>query len=426
MSRQPGATALVTEGLSHVADGIGLVLLVLLAWRMFFGFDQAFQGYAFAVGAIGVLSCWTNRAALKNIPAVLVAYVAIGLLSAAVHRWAIVTTSADAPWWSLFSPAAHLAVMAIFIYGAAHLLRTPSRLTGFVVLMVLATAILATQIVFDRASTAFIYNRGGTSLPSVPQWGGIHGTSLLLTLALPLASVGMLTGRSMWQKLPGGILAGGFLVTAYLNGSRGGLVAMGLVMGAMVVLGIARTTSVRRQPLLLAIGFAVLAAALGGVWFLRANFEHGADLSGRTLMWSFASQLIRDQPWLGVGPGNYYQAILAGGYARDYPSEYAGLPNAHNMLLHTAAETGVVGAICLAALILWALRSCWRTSQSGDLRMVSLGMLLAVGGFFVHSLSQNFLDARVDVERMRLLVSMMLAAVLALERLPRTRAARGN
>lgn len=423
VSRAPGATMLVAEGLSHVADGVGLVLLALLAVRMFFSFDAAFQGYALAVGVLGMLSCWANRAALKNVPAVLLAYVAIGLLSAAVHRWPAVAASADATWWALFTPAAHLAVMAVFIYGAAHLLRTPARLTGLVILMVAATAVLATQIAFDRASAGFVYVRSGPSLPSVPQWGGLHGTSLLLTLALPLASASIITSPSVWQKLAGGILAGGLLTTAYLNGSRGGYVAMGLVMGAMILLAIVRHSSRPRQPLVWALGAGVGAAGLAGVWLFRANFENGADLTGRTFLWNAAAQMIRDHPWLGVGPGNYYQGIEAGGYAKSFPAYYASAHNAHNLMLHVTAEIGVTGGLCLAALMMWALRACWRTSQSGYVPTISLGLLLAVAGYLAHSQSQHFLDARVDVERQRLLLSMLLAAILALQRLPKTRTA---
>jgi hypothetical protein len=419
VTREPSATVLVTEGLSRVADGVGLVLLAMLGGRMFFGFDSAFEGYAFMVGAIGLLSCWTNRAALKNIPVVLVAYVAIGLLSAAVHRWTAVAASVDSAWWSIFTPASHLVVMAVFIYGTAHLLRTGSRLTGFVVLMVLAVAVLAIEIAFDRVSAGFVYVRGGPSLPSAPHWGGIHGTSLLLTLALPMASAGILIRRSIWQVLAGAILACGFLVVGYLNGSRGGLVAMGLALTGMAVFAVANATRRSRQPLVLG-GVAVVGIALAAaIWLMRGRLERGEDLSGRTLMWDAAWRLIAEHPWLGVGPGNYYQAIVSGGYADSFQGKFIGFSNAHNLWLHVGAELGVFGVLCLSIVMLWALRVCWRRWTEGRLPMVAAGLLFALFGFMAHSLTENFLDARVEVERTRLVVWLVLAAVLALERLRR-------
>lgn len=424
MNREPRAGTLLAEGLSRVADGVGLTLLVLLGWRMFFVFDSALQEYALVVGAIGVAACWADRRALKNAPVAMLAYVAIALLSAAVHRWPALAASADPVWLSLFAPGFHLVVMAVFVYGAAHLLRTPARLSWFVVLLVTAIAALSVQIVFDRAAAGFVYVRGGPSLPSVPQWGGIHGTSLLLTMGLPLASVMMVMRRTVWQAVAGAILAAGLLGTAYLNGSRGGLVAMALVIGAMILFAVVGSVSRRWQTQLMAAGVAVLSVGLvAGIWFLRSNLEHGQDLSGRTLMWDAASRLILDHPWLGVGPGNYYQAIVSGGYAKDFPSHYAGLPNAHNLLLHVAAEAGVIGALGLVLLMAWALRACWRTWRAGYLPMVSLGLMFALGGFLAHSLTENFLDARAEVERTRLVVWMVLAAVLAVERLPRSIAA---
>jgi len=424
MNREPRADSLLAEGLSRVADGVGLTLLVLLGWRMFFVFDSALQEYALVVGAIGVAACWADRSALKNAPVAMLAYMAIALLSAAVHRWPALAAAADPAWLSLFAPAFHLVVMAVFVYGAAHLLRTPARLSWFVVLTLAAVVVLSAQIAFDRAATGFVYLRGGPSLPSVPQWGGIHGTSLFLTVGLPLASMGLLTSRTAWRVMAAATLAVLLLLVAYVNGSRGGLVSMALVAGAMGVFAVIRTASRQRQPLLLGVGVTVLCVGLGvGVWSLRTYLDHGEDLSGRTLMWTAAAKLALTHPWVGVGPGNYAQAIVAGGYAENFPSTYVGLPNAHNLLLHVSAETGVIGALCLAWFLLWALMACWRTWAGGYLPMVSLGVLFALGGFLVHSQSENFLDARAEVERTRLLVWMLLAAVLALERLPRSIAA---
>lgn len=204
MNREPSAVSLLADGLSRVADGVGLVLLVLLGWRMFFVFDAALQDRALVVGLFGLAACWADRSALKNAPAAMLVYIGIALLSAAVHQWASVSASADPAWLSLFAPASHLVVMAAFLYGTAHLLRTPSRLSWFVVLLVAAIVVLSVQILFDRAGGDFVYVRGGPSLPSVPQWGGIYGTSLLLTLCLPLACAAILTGRSVWRTADDG------------------------------------------------------------------------------------------------------------------------------------------------------------------------------------------------------------------------------
>ena len=442
MSGQPTAAAMVSEGVSRICDLAGVVLLIVLGLRMFFVFDAALETRALVVGLVGVVACWANRSALKNAPLPMLAYVGVALLSAAVHRWSTVSSAPEPAWISLFTPALHLVVMVVFIYGAAHLLRTPSRLSWFVVLLVAAIGVLAVQIAFDRASVDFVYLRGGFSLPSVPHWGGIHGTSLFLTIGFSLASAIMLTGPSVSRVLAGGLLAGGLLVVEYLNGSRGGLVSMAFVLAAMGVFAVVRRTGGTRRPLILGGGVVVVSIALAlAIWSMRAYVEGGENLSGRTLIWEATARLALDHPWLGVGPGNYAQAIadsrraeesltiygvgqpirvgLIQGSAEESVTVYGVGQNAHNMVLHVAAEVGVIGALAFVGFMLWAVKACWRTWAFGHLPLVSLGFLFVLAGFLVHSLSENYLDARAEVERTRLLVWMVMAAALALERLPR-------
>jgi hypothetical protein len=421
MKRESGAFLLVAEGLSQIFDTAGLVLLTWLGWRMFFDFDSNLQGGALAVALIGMIAGSADAKAARNVPVALLAYVGIALLSAAVHRWSIVAASAEPVWLSLFDPAYHLIVMACFVYGVAYLLRTPLRLSWFVVLLMIATLVLSAQIAFDRASTGFVYNRAGTSLPSAPQWGGIHGTSLALTLGLPLASVGFAIRASVWRAIASAILAGGLFGVAYVNGSRGGLVAMGVVAGSIVLFAVLDVTNRRRQAPVVVAAVAILAVVLVlAVWSLRGHVADGANLSGRTLTWQAAARLLGEHPWLGVGPGNYALALSASGYGASFPPGYdAGLHNAHNLLLHTSVEVGVLGALCLLLFLAWTLRACWRASSAGYVPMVSLGILLALEGFMVRSLSDVLIDAFVAVERTRLIVWMFLAAALALDRLPR-------
>jgi O-antigen ligase len=420
-----GAIEMVTEGVGRIADVAGLLLLVVLGYSMFFEADARLQDGALAVGVIGVIAGAADRRTPRNIPVTLLAYVAIGLLSAAVHRWVLVSTSSELGWPALFASAFHLVVMALFIYGGANLLRTPMRLSWFVVLMVATTVVVALQIALDRATAGFVYVRFGQSLASAPHWGGIHGTSLALTLAFPLVSIGLAMRGSIWRPLASAILAAAFLFVAYVNGSRGGMVAMGLVAASIVLFPILDAASRRRNAMVFAAGGASLAIALiGTVWFLRGYIQYGSDLSGRTLMWQAAARMVWDHPWLGVGPGNYGNALAASGYTAGFPEGYVvGLYNAHNLLLHTTVETGVLGGICLLLFLAVAMRGCWRAWAAGYVPMVSLGILFALEGFAAHSLSENFFDARAAVERTRLIVWMFLAAALALDRLAQHAAA---
>jgi O-antigen ligase len=146
--------------------------------------------------------------------------------------------------------------------------------------------------------------------------------------------------------------------------------------------------------------------------------------SGRMPIWRAAANIVRDHPWLGVGPGNYTVAMLDGGYAEKFlyqvEGRYSGAEQAHNLLIHVAAETGVFGALFLLALFLWLVRGCWRAFRAGEVPLVSAGLLCALLAFLMRSMSDDFLDGLITTDRTRVLVWALFAAALAVCRLPLT------
>ncbi len=425
MPQSPTAAQLFLAGFSRIVDAAGVVLLVVLGYRMFFVFESSLQTRALAVGVLGTAACWMDRRAARDVPAALLGFVAVGLLSAAVNRWPIVSAGADPEWLSLFSTASHLVAMAAFVYGGAYLLRTPRRLSILVVLLVVSISVLAVEIAFDRASVAFVYQRvGGSSMQSVPHWGGIHGTGLILTLGLPLALAVAFAGQSRWRVVAAVVLGAGFLLAAVLNGARGSIVAM--VLSAILMTSAGTVASLRQHRharLLTSAALVMLAGLTVALWWNRASFNMN-DLSGRGLIWEPTIRLALDHWWIGVGPGNFSNAMFETHYADRYLAlNVYRFYNAHNLFLHAFAEVGVFGVLFLIGLLGVALRSCWQAWTAGYLPIVSLGLLFSVVGFLWHSLTENFLDARVEVERTRLMVWMILAAALALARLSRRVAA---
>ena len=212
-----------------------------------------------------------------------------------------------------------------------------------------------------------------------------------------------------------------------VNGSTGGIVAMvfaGVMMAAYGVLGRVRGV---RQRLVLAV--AVLTLLIGffvAVSSGQVRLVAPGDLAGRVPVWRAAAAICRDHFWLGAGPGGYRTAMLDGGYAARYlpqKSFWFGAANAHNLMLHVAAETGVTGMLCAALLWLWMFQACWRAWAQGYVPVVAFGLLFALAGFFIRSMSDNFLDGLFTTDRTRVLIWMLFAAGLAMGRLPR-RAAR--
>jgi O-antigen ligase len=116
-----------------------------------------------------------------------------------------------------------------------------------------------------------------------------------------------------------------------------------------------------------------------------------------------------DNPWLGVGIGNYEAA-----YARyALPMWTYALGHAHNYYLNIGAEAGVLGFV--AYLVLWgtALVGTWRIGRqaSGWAWGVALGVL----GVLVHLFVHNFFD-NLYVHNMYLHVAILLGIVPLLSR----------
>lgn len=426
MTQEPTAWSLLRAGLAVMLDAVGVVLLVWLVGQVLFGGSQLFETEALWIGAIGALACWLTPGARRNLPIPLLAYVGVAVLSAAMHQWPVVSAAPAPNWWALLTPAVSLMTMAVVVLGAAHLLRSPWRLSVFVVLLGVSIQALAVQVMFDRTVSNFVYNEAGsTFLPSVAQWGGLHQTGLLLVIGLPLSLAVSILGRSAWRMVAGLLLAAGLLVVAFFNGSRAGIGIMALTTIGMVTmgLGLQRSVSARWMRGIFVVVVLALPAAL---WYAATHVTTSMRAlsltAGRLPIWKAAGSIVRDHPWLGAGPGNYSVAMVEGGYAAKnlpgFPHITSGVEQAHNLLIHVAAETGVFGALFLLGVFAWFLRACWKAVTAGDLPVVAAGLLFALAAFLARSMSDNFLDGLVTVDRTRVLVWSLFAAALAVSRLP--------
>jgi O-antigen ligase len=411
-----GAFGLWRAGFARILEAAGLVMLLALAWRMFFAYDLDLQNKALAVGGIGLLARWCATATARVSVWPLLAYAGAVMLSAVAHNWRAAAAADGFSLVLLFGSAWHVVVMVLFVVGTAHLLHTPWRLSIWTILMVVAVGVLASQITFDRVSSDFVYNRAGSlSLPSVAQWTGLFGNSLVLVLGLPLALSPAFVSRSPAPVAAGLTLGSGLLLAAYVNGSRGGALAM-LITGVLMVTVSVATRGLRswRETARVAGALLVLAAIVAGLSASRLSMPQFNSVSGgRSIIWEAAGRMTKDHPLLGVGPGNYRTALEAGGYADPLLHTDAGRFNAHNLFVHTAAETGVIGLAAMLVFLASLVRACWGAWRQNTLPIVAFGVMFAVLAFMAHSFSENFLDARVQVERTRLIVWMVFAAALA-------------
>ncbi|MBL8095668.1 MAG: O-antigen ligase family protein [Anaerolineales bacterium] len=188
----------------------------------------------------------------------------------------------------------------------------------------------------------------------------------------PLALARLLTTRSALSRvLLGTLVVLALIVQAfcYSRGATLALAAGGLVFGAAWI-GLVSAT-LRRQvtrlwrwlvanPIWL-VGLCLAGAAFGAAlgWRLlvtRNSATQAPAAEARSTFWGVAWDALQAQPWLGLGPGAFPQAM---GVAISAPPEHLFM-NAHSLIFNTLAETGwsglTAGSLLLAALA-WAL---WR------------------------------------------------------------------
>jgi len=107
----------------------------------------------------------------------------------------------------------------------------------------------------------------------------------------------------------------------------------------------------------------------------------------RLAHWVAALRMWEQEPWLGIGPGNYaavYPAVRL-------PLWEEALGHAHNIYLNTLAESGLIGLT--AFVVMWLALAVWvwrRRGSAGDWQTAaSLGVLGAIAHAAVHNVVDN-------------------------------------
>jgi len=150
-----------------------------------------------------------------------------------------------------------------------------------------------------------------------------------------------------------GIAVGGLcgIVSIMLKGWKGSLLSLFFkimaVMGGLVVLAIVIWT-ILPDDILIKQGFKILASGK----LDRSSW-------GRLGVWATAVDVIRSHPMWGCGPGNFkhFNEMFLDQFAAIPAVRYIPrLPHAHNIILMTLAEQGIVGCIALAGFCSFCFR----------------------------------------------------------------------
>jgi O-antigen ligase len=217
--------------------------------------------------------------------------------------------------------------------------------------------------------------------------------AMLLELSLPLLVAWAWTASPRW-RLVLAVASFGMLLAIVLTFSRAGIVAALMALGALGGLAVLHHERRRLVPL----GMAALVVPLALLWTafsdpgldrrLTAGIDESSSIQpARTEFWSVAVDMLRDHPWLGVGPDNFRWEF----------AEYSGVQadnlgiHAHNQYLETLADTGVLGL----ASFLWVVVALLRVAVERVRGATSdwpwrAALLASLSAWLLHALLDDF------------------------------------
>jgi len=209
--------------------------------------------------------------------------------------------------------------------------------------------------------------------PLAPPLGYANANGALYTLSVASACAVAILANKDPVRLGTGVLAMLFVGLAISTWSRtAAILAVGVLVVGVVARRLGRWVVVI-APLIVLATFAVTVVLGLNHGSLPSLFE---ELSARrTALWRDAMKIIADEPVFGAGPVMFAQSsptALADADARW----------AHSAYLQAGAETGVIGAVLLGLLLLWAFGALFRSRQ--DMRLIVIGTA-AFTAFAVHA-----------------------------------------
>lgn len=215
--------------------------------------------------------------------------------------------------------------------------------------------------------------------------GDPNDTAMLLVTGVPILYYWFFANRSVSVKLAcmGGMAL--LLAGIILTGSRGGFVALLLVM--LLVFLHRPSFKIFVIGLIVAAFFVVLAPR---TYWTRMNTmvtgkeqHYGQSLKGRARLQRVGIEIFFNNPILGVGPGNFGRAFLAVNLPGSKPGVSRLIDEetsivAHNMYLEFFVENGILGGVLFLMVFILSVREFLRFDRRRRDDRVGIGLGLSL------------------------------------------------
>lgn len=177
-----------------------------------------------------------------------------------------------------------------------------------------------------------------------------NATAAFLVLVLPFAVTALLHQHRLPGRVVYGLVIVWLMVSAAVTLSRGAYVALGAAFGVLLFWEGGRWRLLTPIPVLVTL--ATLRSGVTGYAFTISTTPTGWSSDDRLYIWHVALRMLADYAFTGIGPGAFPLRFAA----YSWPSDTRFIPHAHNFLLQTWLDSGLLGLLGLLALALALLQ----------------------------------------------------------------------
>lgn len=179
-----------------------------------------------------------------------------------------------------------------------------------------------------------------------------------------------------------------------LSLARGSWVALVAATGIIILAAWKNWEAAERKNYFAAIGGLLLLCALalapfGGRIYERLTTDDGESAAIRLPLMQVASNIIEDNPLVGIGLSGYRTAMYRYDDTKEHVTQvFPG--TVHNSFAHITAEIGIPGGILFGILLLIAIIECWITMSSRDklLFALALGAFAAIAAYTISAIKE--------------------------------------
>ncbi|MBD3767972.1 MAG: O-antigen ligase family protein [Gammaproteobacteria bacterium] len=226
-----------------------------------------------------------------------------------------------------------------------------------------------------------------------------------------------------WQRILFFCLGVGGLFVSTYSGTRGGWIALPMIMlllwkwkilsvryllmlALFVVFGVVAVLSFEN-----AVSLRLLSAVneFQQLWITGGTFD-GGSIGSRLAMWKVAWQAFLSSPWWGIGIGEFYSFKMQLVESGSLGVHLASFKHAHSEYFSILSNQGVLGVLVLGLWFMWLWRIFLRASQSinSEHRVVGvLGGVMLVA-YLDFCLSESMLTSQVGGVFFMLIITLLL------------------